>query len=108
MPHLDPYGYGANTPRPSAPPDDQPIPVAERQQEVELARDIPASEQQSTSDDLTSSGLDPALRLQDAVGSWPDDGDTTPEEVGEPDSSTPGAPEAEPFVPLTDSGDQGI
>jgi hypothetical protein len=105
---LDPYGLGASTPDKPAENADQPIAVPERQAEVELARGIPEEEHQPASENLSASGLDPAMRLQDGVGTWIDGGDTTPDEVGSADSPEPGEPAPEPYVPLTDSGGQGI
>ncbi len=108
MPHLDPYGLGPSTPTPPSEPPDQPIPVPAREEEVELGRSIPESEQQPLSEDLSASGVDPGMRIQDAVGTWSEGGDTAPEEVGHADGGGQSEPEPEPYVPLTDSGGQGI
>ena len=105
---FDPFGIGASTPDEPAEHTDQPIAVPERQTEVELAHGIPAEEQQPASEDLSASGLDPAMRLQDGVGTWSEGDDVTPSEVGSTDSPEPGEPVPEPFAPLTDSGGQGI
>jgi hypothetical protein len=108
MAHLDPYGYGPNTAAPTSEADIESVAETEREEEIDLARGIPESEQQPVSEDLSASGLDIALRLQDGIGTWLEGGDTTPEEVGHADDRDPSEPEPEPFVPLIDSGGQGI
>lgn len=105
---LDPYGLGASTPTPPASDPEQPLPVPERQEEVDLAQGSPPEEQQPLSESIAISGLDPALRMQDGVGTWPDAGDTTADEVGSADFPDGAEPDAEPFAPLTDSGGQGL
>lgn len=106
--HLDPFGYGRSTPLPVAEPEDEPITEDERQEEIDLARGVPESAQMAEGDELATSGLDFALRLQDGIGTWLEGGDTTPEEVGHSDASDQSEPEPEPFIPYTDSGGQGI
>jgi hypothetical protein len=105
---LDPYGLGPSTPDNADASPDQPIAVPERQEEVDLAAVTPASEQQPVNEDLSLSGLDPALRLQDGVGTWPRTDDVTPDEIGSADAPDPAEPDPQPFAPLSDSGGQGI
>jgi hypothetical protein len=80
----------------------------DREDEQDLARGVPESELQQGSDDLSVSGLDLALRLQDALGTWREGHDTAPEEVGHADDGDQSEDELDPFVPLTESGGQGI
>jgi hypothetical protein len=84
------------------------MPLPERQDEIDRAHGIPERDLQPESEDQSVSGMDWALRLQDAVGTWHEGGDTMPDEVGEPEAGDHSEPESEPFVPLTDSGGQGL
>jgi hypothetical protein len=108
MSHLDQYAINPDTPTPPADSGDQSLAVPEREDEDALAREAPQTEEVHPSESLASSGIDPAMRLQDAVGTWPEGTDTTAEEVGQPDADDQGEPAPEPYVPLTDSGGQGI
>jgi hypothetical protein len=105
---LDPFGLGPSTPTPADASTGQPLAVPGRQAEVDLARGTPATEHQPLSENMSVSGLDPALRLQDGVGTWPQTDDTSPEDVGAADAPDPTTPDPQPFAPLTDSGGQGI
>jgi hypothetical protein len=59
-------------------------PVPLREAAVGLARDVLDDQIQVLIESLSTSGWDPALRLQDGVGTRPEDGDTTTGEVGSP------------------------
>ena len=82
--------------------------MPERQEEIDEARGVPESDLQHASEELSVSGLDWALRAQDAVGTWGEGDDTRLEAVGHAEEGDHNEPKPEPFVPLTDSGGQGL
>jgi hypothetical protein len=106
--HLfDPYGFGATVPE--QPPEEEWD--AAHAEEVELARAAPAVEQLEYGATEETSALDPALRLQDAMGPLlrrghaldPAGGDAADEDAADVDGG-----DAEPYAPLVDTGDQGL
>jgi hypothetical protein len=104
---LDPYGYGGlDLPEPADTDDDEII-TAAHEEEHELAEHAPSVEHLASSPDMSTSDIDPSLRLQDGPETWFDqpDEEAGPEESASEDTSEE-APEE--YAPLVDSGGQGI
>jgi hypothetical protein len=105
---LDPYGYsGLELPEPSDTDDDDEIITAAHEEEHELAEQAPLVEHLVSSPDMSTSDIDPSLRLQDSPEGWLDQPgeEAGPEEPASEESSEE-APEE--YAPLVDSGGQGI
>lgn len=100
---LDPYGLGGlELPEPVDTDDDEII-TAAHEEEHELAERAPSVERLVSSPDMSTSDIDPSLRLQDSPDGWFDQ----PDEEALPEE--PASEEApEEYAPLVDSGGQGI
>ena len=101
---LDPYGLDGASPSPSAEAEAEAQTQAIHAAEQALAQQAPIVEQVIPAADGSTSDMDPALHLQDAVTTWLDSGDAheSTSESADDEASV------EPYAPLMDSGDQGI
>ena len=84
--------------------DGPPVPAREAEPEHKDS----AEELHEPTEAISTSSLDAALRLQNGVGTWFEDGDTTAQEVGSPVSDDQTGQDQEPYAPLEDSGGEGI
>jgi hypothetical protein len=100
---LDPYGLGPATTSQSPAGEDEVAPAPGHAAEVELARQAASAEILEPDEDVSSSSIDPALRLQDAPEDWVGN-----EGGAQASEDATAEPAGEPYAPLIDSGGQGV
>lgn len=104
---VDPYGLGPSTPEPPAADSQEPILPPEYAEEVERAGDATSVEPDTPDLDADSSDLDPALRMQEAPGTW-SGADDASQQGAEGDAAQLDLGDGDTYAPLDDSGDQGM